>query len=289
MDRQPPHSLQSRDVAEADPAFVSRAREASVWLVSYPKSGNTWLRFVVFYLVNKRAPLNSVELDSFMNSHWVGPLIEGPMFKKSHACWKSLRALMGDGPKVVYLVRHPLDVMQSGLNYALLTGEIPAGDASARDLWVQSYIAAGGNPAWRKSSIAAGSWIENVRSWREAPKREVLFLRYEDCLADPALSASRIAQLLQIGLDGQLLSDCLRETSFEALKHFEEQEVVRAIETGRPQGRFSKKKRAPALRAGRRFFSSGRAGAYRQVFSPTEIEAAWAVFRDAAAPLGYDV
>ena len=262
----------------------------TVWLISYPKSGNTWLRFIVFHLVNGRLPESSKELDGQINSHVKNSRQIGAALKKSHGTSAHVESYQHPENRTIYMYRHPLDVMQSALNYARLTGEFadPAPDRAAIDAWIARYIAHAGHPLWREAPYCAGSWVENVESWSALAPEKGTILSYETALADPEAAVTRIAGSLSIALDPDALAACVAATSFDGLRAFEQNEIAQADRVGAPQGRFSHAMRQPALKEGLRFFNVGRAGTYRTVFTEAQIEAAWHVFAPVAERLGYE-
>lgn len=259
-------------------------RAPVVWLTSYPKSGNTWFRFSLFYLHHGRMPESSRELDAQFNSKL--PVRSGERLKKSHAQPSALAPEMVDGDKVVYIVRHPLDVLQSSLNYAVLNGEVEA-DAAAHRTWIASYADSAGHPPWIGAPYNSGSWNENVSGWLAQPTDKVLVVKYEDALKDPRQAVATVARFLNMELSEPVISACAEATSFDRLRDFEEKELETARALNAPQGRFSSAPRLDAAETGVRFFNKGKAGAYRDVLSPEEIREAWSAFENVAAALGY--
>lgn len=259
-------------------------RPPVAWLASYPKSGNTWFRFSLFYLHHGRMPESSRELDAQFNSRL--PVRSREVLKKTHAQASALAPEMVDGDKVVYIVRHPLDVLQSSLNYAVLNGEVE-GSSDAHRAWIADYIASAGHPPWIGAPYNSGSWNENVSSWTNKPRDKVLVIKYEDALRDTREAVAMVARYLSLDLPEAVISACAEATSFDRLRDFEEKELEAANALNAPQGRFSIAPRLEAAETGIRFFNKGKSGAYRDVLNPAEINAAWSAFESAAAPLGY--
>lgn len=257
-------------------------------LASYPKSGNTWLRFIVFCLLHRRAPKDSFEIDRLIDSD-VAKLGEGRgVIKKTHYGRDALAPRLGPDSRVIYVYRHPLDVMQSALHYATLTGELPAPTSQAdRDAWVARYIAHGGNPLWHGSPYFTGGWGENVDGWLSGGPWRLLVLKYEDLIDNPRREVAKVAEFLGVDVSGGLVEACVAATSFTELKAFEEREIDRATATGKTEGRFTDRTRRSALATGARFFRTGRAGSYADVFTPEEIDAAWRAFSPQSERLGY--
>lgn len=262
------------------------------FVASYPKSGNTWLRFIIFHLAFRRAPKSSRELDAFVNSANDGsPPEDIGHFRKTHALPSALAPLLTPSSKAIYVVRHPLDVMRSALNYAILTGEAPALDGDAlenwKTNWLDAYARFGGHPAWQGAPHFCGTWAQNAEAWYELSAIPVLRLRYEDMLADPTESVSQIAQFLGIELASSELAECVQATSFSVMRAFEEHEMQMARELGRSLGRFSIPARLHAAEKGVRFFDKGQAGTYRTTLPGDVAAQGWEAMGSTAERVGY--
>lgn len=255
------------------------------WLASYPKSGNTWFRFVLFHLHHSRMPENSRELDGFISSKIPSGESGQMRFCKTHASFYRLTEWHERTNKAIYVYRNPLDVMQSALNYAHLTGELRRDESEA--LWIENYIAAGGNPLWQNPPYDSENWNRNVLSWLSASDFPVLLISYEQALQDPIITVARIADFLAFNTSYENQTRCAIETSFTKLKEFEENELQRALSDGVPKGRFSTEARLKSSRSGVRFFNKGKSGNYQDVFTSSQSERAWAKFASVATKLNY--
>lgn len=264
--------------------MASNVSTGRTWLVSYPKSGNTWFRFVLFFLAHERMPESSRELDTFMNAKL--PPRDAETHKKSHARAERLDAHLKPDDRIVYIYRHPLDVLQSAANYAILNGEI---DIAERDAWIDAYISHGGHEAWMGDGINAGSWTENVMGWLGRQERSVHAIRYEAAVADPQTELKRLSEFLGENTSPEFVSRCSHSTSFDALRAFEENEIRTANEQNGSAGRFTVEQRLQALRKGVRFFNKGAAESFRDAMSQSQIERAWSKFGPAAKAIGYTI
>lgn len=253
----------------------NKLNRGHTWLASYPKSGNTWFRFIIFHLTYKRMPENSRELDSFMNSKLSG-MDGSPRYIKTHAYPDALKAYEEKTRAAIYIFRHPLDVMQSALNYEKLNGSIRTD--SDVDKWVEDYIAFGGNKAWFDPPFNTGSWCNNVQGWRKVNSFPVLFISYESALTDTINTIKKVASFLEIPVSEQDIYNCAEETSFNELKDFENVELVEAVSENKTLGRFSTNERRESFQKGFRFFNKGCAGSYRSTFSEDQIMKAWEKF-----------
>jgi hypothetical protein len=155
-----------------------------IFLVSFPKSGNTWSRFLVANLLYPKQPA------TFANIHRLIPepasttkrdfdRMPRPRIIKSHECFDPRY------PRVIYIVRDPRDVAVSQYHYHRKLMKI--GDDSPIENFVARFLAG--------ETCPHGSWGENIVTWlatREGDPR-FLLLRYEDMLADTARELTKIA------------------------------------------------------------------------------------------------
>jgi hypothetical protein len=273
------------------------------WIVSYPKSGNTWLRFVIFWLHHRRLPHSSPELDAFASSRLPAYVaqapdfcrsirprsadydIDAPVYCKTHASAGAVAQLGARNRQAIYIVRHPLDVMQSALNYARLTGEIDPSDDGIQ--WTERFIENGGNPLWFSADYATGSWSANAEGWLDSPPLPTLFVRYEDLIADAEGNIRQIAAAVGHNISESIAAECAKATAFDRLRAFEQAEIAAARSAGQQVGRYSTPERLRAADTGAHFFNRGKSSSYHDVFEADQLERAWAVVEKAAVPLGY--
>lgn len=174
-------------------------RADDVYLVSYPRSGNTWMRFMLSRLLD---PVTTPSYESVPRTvpdiyEWSDEALDGfrrPRLLKSHEYFDPRY------PRTIYLVRHPADVAISYHTYLLKRQRIPS--TTRLDEFVATLFSTGGPDAY-------GSWGDHVGSWlgaRQGTDR-FLLLRYEDLHADPLANLRRVAAFA--GLPGE--EDALRD------------------------------------------------------------------------------
>ena len=157
-------------------------------LVSYPRSGSTWLRFLIsnvrfgadcpttFENLNDRIPYALRPRASTMAR------LPRPRILKSHSAYDCRFR------KVVLLVRDPRDVAISYYHYHVRNKRIEP------DCPIESYV-----PRYVLGEMDNyGSWGENVGSWLGARQTtdDFLFVRYEDMKADTAAVLTEISSFL---------------------------------------------------------------------------------------------
>ncbi len=231
-----------------------------VFIVSYPKSGNTWTRFLVGNLVYQDEPVTFANVESRLPSLYVHSdrkLRKLPRILKSHDCFDPRYKT------VIYIVRDPRDVLVSAYHYAIKLGIVP-------DNWlIEKFVPAlldgsfdSGllvNPRW-------GSWYDNVASWLAMKdNRNFLLLRYEDMLDHPERELAKVADFLSLESTPERLARAVRLSSAD---HMRELERVQAAEWSLTKN----------TRPDMAFVRTARAGTWRSELPPqavTDIETAW--------------
>jgi sulfotransferase family protein len=239
-----------------------------IFLVSYPRSGNTWIRFL---LANLIYPNENV---GFTN---IGRLVADPA-RASKKFLRSLprpRILKSHHPfdpryrKVIYIVRDPRDVVISEYYLSLKKRRVDP-SLSLDEFTAKRFLA--GN------SSDYGSWWENAVSWITARKGDPTFLlvRYEDLLRQTVWELSRIAEFLSIGTDAHGLQTAVDRSCFDRMRQIEQQE------TDLWEGTKDTRKDIPFVRA-------AKAGGWKSTLSQESIELIEAAWSPLLALLGYEV
>ncbi len=265
-----------------------------LWLASYPKSGNTWMRvFLANLILNEQEPLALQRINEVCSSEpneiWFKPLTKTPPGElsdkkiaalrtkaqeraarlnkniipmKTHSFLGkdygyptiSVKATMG----VIYIVRDPRDVVISAADHYGLTLDQAIemmNDKTTRGRGMT------GNTVYERMS----SWSEHVKSWTRWKHTPLQVLRYEDMLGDPLGQLGMVARKLGITHDEARIRRAVEFSSFKTLQAQEAQ-------TG-----FIEKSVNSA-----RFFRAGRAGAWRDKLSAAQ---AAAIERDHAVQM----
>jgi hypothetical protein len=184
-----------------------------VFLVSFPKSGNTWSRFLLASLLHPDQPA------TFANIHRLIPepasttkrdfdRMPRPRIIKSHECFDPRY------PRVIYIVRDPRDVAVSQYHYHRKLMKI--GDDSPIENFVTRFLAG--------QTCPHGSWGENIVTWlatREGDPR-FLLLRYEDMVADTARELRKIAVFLGITVGPEQIALAVERSSAAQMRKLEQ-------------------------------------------------------------------
>lgn len=250
-----------------------------MWLASFPKSGNTWLRvFLANYLFGGEEPVSINDLDR----HSAGdadirnylPFLEGASAPYSDEDVYAVReqaqrrmAEVSDGvafvkthnrfanyckapticPDVtagaIYVVRNPLDVVPSyAKHYGIpLDQAISATSASSLKLPATEHMI----------TIDVGSWSDHVTSWVQDRGVYMLVLRYEAMLHAPERTFSEIVNYLRVPMDVDRLKRSIEFSSFDKLAA---QEKAKGFGENSPDGTEG-------------FFRKGQSGGWRDVLT----------------------
>jgi aryl sulfotransferase len=278
-----------------------------VWLASYPKSGNTWMRSIVTALsvhphlfdINQlssgaqplsvgesisRLGLDSRWLDVGENDQLRTAMIRAgvadaddggdqtPILRKTHEMWRPGREgsepLPADVTRAaLLLVRDPRDVACSFAPFFGMDLD------EAIDTMGTSVDPGGAYPVFGLTAQPWGSWSEHARSWRspEIPF-PVHVIRYEDLRSDAAGTLEPVFAAIGLHCTRNELDAAVDRARFERLRELETSTPFREIRSA-----------APA------FFRSGTVGEWRAELSDAQIASIEADHGDVMEDLGYQL
>jgi hypothetical protein len=219
-----------------------------VWIASYPKSGNTWMRmFLMHYFATNDVlqpdaaqgfapnenhgrfyqpflPISADKLpDAALAS--VRPLAQraisrsgnGYVFAKTHHWFGTHHGTptvsVVDSAASVYLVRNPLDVVVSYAAFRNVSYDQAIDWVLAKDR-ILPRIPKG-------SYFVSGSWSQNVASWRNQRRLPCTILRYEDLVSNPEAQFQGLLRSWKLKIDPKRLAVAIASTSLNALKSAE--------------------------------------------------------------------
>ncbi|MGA7385002.1 MAG: sulfotransferase domain-containing protein [Methylocella sp.] len=205
----PLHRLWRSKSSQNERFWPNPARD--IFLVTYPRSGTTWISCIAVELLFQISPKKLTEMKLLVPEVHVLP--EKSMVPpasqyliKSHFPFNSVHgsSLPTEYRRVIYLIRDPRDVMLSYHRYVRYLSNYP-GDLKEFAL----DLVAG--------RIWPCSWQEHVNSWL-APRLRVASLeltvfRYEDFVADPIGQTQKLAKILGVEVDQARIEEIVADTS----------------------------------------------------------------------------
>ncbi len=239
------------------------------FIVSYPRSGNTWTRFLIANMIHPSEPVTFTNIERLipdceaMSSRYV-KRVPRPRVIKSHEYFDPRYK------KVLYIVRDPRDVALSYYDFARKYRHIE--DKYAMTSFVSDFV--GG----RLSSSDWGTWGENVASWvyTRQGRPEFLLLRYEDMLANAESELSKVANFLGAAITPERLAAAVERSSADRMRGLEKTQGDQWVST--------KNKRSDIP-----FVRTAASGLWKEKLpaeSIAEIEAAWGPLMSS---LGYEL
>ncbi|MBK8899940.1 MAG: sulfotransferase domain-containing protein [Anaerolineaceae bacterium] len=224
-----------------------------VWLASYPKSGNTWVRiFLNNYLQNGDTPadinnledsmhagtrelfdrltgvessdLTAVEIDRvrpWMYSRWAEESTE-TLFVKVHDAYRCTDAGQPIFPQeatktAVYIIRSPLDIAASMANHLSITL-----DKAIAYMADERYaLASSGGKLHRQLPQFMGSWHSHVQSWTRQTALPVHLIRYEELRHTPLTTFEKLLLAVGLPVESERLAKAVTFSSFDQVKQQE--------------------------------------------------------------------
>jgi aryl sulfotransferase len=263
---------------------MSESRRDIVWIASYPKSGNTWVRFMLCSLLYGRiesaAALNQLAPDIHESSGTLATRAATGLLVKAHYVWSPAMPLAARSSAAIYVLRDPADVFASNYHYYLRRTD-SAASPTVLAHYLEQYLRHRGDPHWRERGM--GSWDENVRSWLgPGVAFPVVCVRYEDLSANPQAVCAQLAQLLKPGCTAEDIARAVADASFERMREVEAADIE-----ARRVGIFYKPYLQSSIDAGARFMRRGAAGEAAGLLTGEQQARLLAVFQPLVGQLGY--
>jgi hypothetical protein len=255
-----------------------------IWLASYPKSGNTWVRaFLLDLLRGRTHPFDVNRVAEFCLTDsaagWYAPFIGrtpgdwsieevGRVRSQAHermaasasqsaVLMKTHNAIVQDrfGPVIpknltaaaIYILRNPLDVAISYSHHL--------GKSIDETIDLMNNPGAGTPNTPNNVYQLLRTWSEHVESWTARPATPLHQVRYEDLLSDPERGFRAIAAFLGAKPSRERLLHAIQNCRFDELRRSEEQQGYKE------RSRFAE-----------RFFREGKAGQWQTILTPAQVE-----------------
>jgi hypothetical protein len=270
---------------------VTEPNRNIVWIASYPKSGNTWVRFLLSNLLygpqESTALLNKLIPDVHASGYVMPEPGMTPAYAKTHYTMSEAMPHLERTAGYIYIVRNPVDVLLSNLNYIFVTQNIPENPGLREEIrtdYLVLFLGNRGDPRWKR--LGAGTWDEHVSSWcdnsRDIPR---MIVRYEDMLADTLSIAMKLCKFLGLEKDPAEIQRAVDNSSFGSMRAIEEKEINNRID-----GFFfspHRKKNPSALE--HRFMNAGKFGEGNRHLSLEQRQAVLRLFQPVMERHGYSL
>jgi hypothetical protein len=192
-------------------------RPDDTFIVSYPRSGNTWTRFLIANLLYAGRPVSFANIEQLIpdaeaQSSRYMKRVPSPRVIKSHEYFDHRY------PKVIYITRDPRDVVLSYYNFSRKYRQI------ADDFPLERYVHDFVNGTLTSSDW--GTWAENVGTWVAARngRTSFLLLRYEDMIEHTEIELAKVARFFGLDPTPERLEKAIENSSADRLREFENKE-----------------------------------------------------------------
>ncbi|XP_034027397.1 cytosolic sulfotransferase 2-like [Thalassophryne amazonica] len=194
-----------------------KARQDDILIVSYPKSGSTWLAYILDLLyfgqtcperqtsipIYLRVPVLGLQIPSFFSGKEVADeLPTTPRIMKSH------RPELQETKKIIYVARNAKDTAVSYFHYMRVSSLQPAsGDWS-------TYL-----NRFMEGRVVQGSWYNHVNNWWEKKQTysNLHYMFYEDIIEDPEREINQLCSFLGLCPSAEEKEKVLTDMKFDTM------------------------------------------------------------------------
>ncbi len=252
-----------------------------IWLASYPKSGNTWLRLFMenlFRNAMQPVPINDLRVARFGDAAYpiyeqvAGRLLEGASDAEFNALREPVQRYLASRPETtfvkthnallrhegvplielrhtagaVYLLRNPFDLTVSLADHFRISHD------DAIEAMASPYHHTKTTPMAIFQLL--GGWTNHYRSWFGVENFNPLFIRYEDTIRDPVKSFGRFMRYLGLPKNPERLKRAIRNSAFKEVERQERESGFKE-----------------RVHPNQKFFRAGKVGGYKEILNDKQI------------------
>jgi hypothetical protein len=186
-------------------------KSEDVFQASFPRSGSTWLRFMLFEILCGEEPgFRKIE-DRLPEIQWqrgkTGILPDGGRFIKTHEQYRT------DYKRAVFLVRDMRDVFLSCYARGLQDGIVDLVCKGDFDSFLMSFLSG--------KALQMGSWQEHTRTWLESPiakNGNLLLVKYEELRKDPEPMLAQILDFIGVKPNLPIIRKAVEDNSLQQMR-----------------------------------------------------------------------
>lgn len=295
-------------IVKLESLFSERGWPEIVWLASFPRSGNTWMRFLLTNLLFDRVEKSS-DISLYIPDIYIPEELEKTLrfgkgifnafngkkvlIVKSHLPFQRDMILRERTAGAIYILRNPIDVAVSaarmglfGANKEQYKKEFNVNFSEEQQFFddIESFVTYGATR--REAYYGFGTWHGHVQSWLQVAKQQNLFpiltIKYEALKEDTYSQISKVMNFLKLPIDKAKIKEAIEASSLSKMKEMQEREIKNRI-----PGAFFSEDLAENISKGRRFLFKGESGTGAKIMTPKQYTAALRLFGNLMKKFGY--
>ena len=213
-------SKQKRIKARSE--FQSASRQTDVYLVGHPKSGNTWLAYMLGIVLNaeKHDEVTLANISQYVpNIHNHDEKIAEFNHLDSPRVFRNESPVFPDlYPKTIYIVRDPRAVLLSYYHHSQHATKQPQ---RTLEVCIDEMLEYGCIKSWEPALMR---WDTQVMQWlKRSESQPVKVIRYEDLVEDRRDNFKDVIDFAGISCDENLLSLAVEKGEFKSMQKDEMQ------------------------------------------------------------------
>ncbi|XP_004067176.2 sulfotransferase family cytosolic 2B member 1-like [Oryzias latipes] len=199
-------------------AMKFQFQDTDILIVSYPKSGTTWMQEIVTLTLSRGDPHLSRTVPNWTRAPWLEQYYCAATLKASPTTPRVITthlphhllgpALQGSKARVIYVSRNPKDVVVSFYHFHKVANFLP--EAGSFPEFLTRFL---------EGKLDFGSWFEHIKGWTaQEGALNLLHITFEQMSMDLRGSIEKVGVFLQCGLQEEELSSCVEHSRFSSMK-----------------------------------------------------------------------
>ncbi|XP_078385216.1 sulfotransferase 2B1-like [Cetorhinus maximus] len=194
-----------------------QARDEDVFIITYPKSGTTWMQEIVPLVYSSGDPTPVQTIPNWQRVPWLEQksgkeLLENrpsPRLITTHLIYRLMpKSFYTSKAKVVYVTRNPKDALVSSFHYHNMASFLE--NPGTFDEFIDKFL---------EGKVMFGSWFDHIKSWWPLKDQDnFLFLTYEEMIQDLQGALVKLGEFLGKQLSGDAVEAIANQSKFDNMK-----------------------------------------------------------------------
>lgn len=198
---------------------VPNPRDSDIYLISYPKSGNTWMRYLLTYAIwPEMAEMDLAEMAAYIPSFGLQKDREA-MLDSSSPCNHLTHRIIKEHARYDAMAKHHVKraiyIARDGRD-AIVSYWHFCNQRDGTSIPFSEFIELSAKP-----EHSFGLWKTHVLGWLNAPLEAKLILRYEDMLTDAPSCLRRALEFAEIDVSDSVVEKAVNRASFDSMRKLE--------------------------------------------------------------------